>query len=130
MASPLGGLVDRARVLDALDKVLRDALPQPVAEQCRLANVRGKRLIFLASSSLVAARLKLLTDTLFQAAKLRTDTTFDQLTVKVARLPSRPPGEPPPKPLSNTAASHLAAAADAVTDPELKDLLQRLASLA
>jgi hypothetical protein len=131
LADPaLLGLVDRARLLDALDAVLREALPETIANQCRLANVKGKRLVFLASSSTVAARLRLLADVLYQAARTRAGQTYTHLTIKVARLPARPQGDQSQNPLSHAAAKHLTAAADAVTDPELADLLRRLASLA
>ena len=131
LAEPsLAGLVDRARLLDALDAVLREALPAALASQVRLANVKGQRLVFLASSSTVAARLRLLADVLYQAARDRTGQTFAHLAIKVARLPARPRGEQSQNPLSHAAAKHLTAAADAVTDPELSELMRRLASLA
>jgi hypothetical protein len=126
----LVGLVARARELDALDRTLRDALPEPLARHCRLANVRGSRLVFLASSSSVAARLRLAQATLLQAAGRVLGRPFDRLTLKVAPVPSVPPDQAPQKPLSNSASAHIADAARVLADPELRDLLLRMASLA
>jgi hypothetical protein len=131
LAEPaLAGLIDRARKLDALDRTLRDALPESIARQCRLANVRGSRLVFLANSSAVAARLRLAQTTLLQAAGRILGRPFDVLTLKVAPVPSVPPDQAPQKPLSNSASAHLADAARVLADPELRDLLLRMASLA
>ena len=126
----LAGLVEHTRLLEALDQALRGALPPTVAPQVRLANVRGARLVFLASSPAVATRLRLMQDALTAAASRFTGTTIDQLTVKVAPMPPRPHGSPPRKPLSSAAAEHLRRAASVLDDPELRDLLHRLASLA
>jgi len=131
LAEPaLAGLIERAKQLDALDRTLRDALPELLARQCRLANVRGSRLVFLASSSSVAARLRLAQNTLLQSASRILGRPFDKLTLKVAPVPSVPPEQAPQKPLSNSASAHLANAARVLADPELRDLLLRMASLA
>lgn len=126
----IAGLVDRARELDALDAALREALPPPLASQVRLANLRESRLVFLASSSTVAARLRLAQDELLAYASRLTGRRLTALAVKVAPVPAVPPDGSPRKPLSHAASAHLAGAATAVTDPELQDLLRRLASLA
>lgn len=126
----IAGLVDRAQVLDALDATLRAALPAALASQVRLANVRESRLVFLASSSTVAARLRLAQDELLAYASRVTGQALTTLAVKVSPVPAVPPDGLPRKALSHAASAHLAGAATAITDPELKDLLRRLASLA
>ena len=123
-------LIERARFLDALDSELRDALPPQLASRCRLANAYDTRLVFLASSSLVAARLRLLQNELLQCANRKSGVRYEKLTVKVAPVPPVPPETAPQKPLSNAAASHLTQAARLLADPELRDLFLRLASLA
>jgi hypothetical protein len=131
LAEPaLGALVERARLLAALDAALRNALPVGLARDCRVANVDPTRLTVLARSSTVAARLRTLQDTLLTQTAVLIGRRPDKLAVKVAPLPadSNPPG--PDKPLSGAAAAFLGSAAHAVADPELKDLLRRLASLA
>lgn len=126
----LAGLVGHARLLEALDQALRGALPPTFAPQVRLANVRGARLVFLASSPAVATRLRLMQDALTAAASRFTGTAIDQLTVKVAPVAVDPLDAAPRKPLSNAAAEHLRQAASVLDDPELRDLFHRLASLA
>ena len=81
-------LIERARFLDALDSALRDALPPQLASRCRLANVDDTRLVFLASSSLVAARLRLMQDELLRCANRNPGGRYEKLTVKVAPVPS------------------------------------------
>lgn len=126
----LAGLLERARNLDAFDKALRDTLPAALADRCRLANAAEARIVFLASSPSVAARLRLLQPELLDTANRVTGRRFDSLTVKVAPARSVPPDPLPPNPLSNAAAAHLGESAAFLSDPELRDLFLRLASLA
>src|SRR5690606_22366196 len=59
----LAGLVERARWLAALDPMLRRSLPATLAGQCRLANVDENKLVFLVSSQIGRAKLRLHADT-------------------------------------------------------------------
>jgi hypothetical protein len=130
LAEPgLAGLVARAKQLDALDRTLRGALPPELASRCRFANADGARLVFLADSPAVAARLRQLQSELLGRAADATGQRFDKLTVKVAAVPAVPPAAPQ-QPLSPTASAHLAATARLLADPELRDLFLRMASLA
>lgn len=81
----LGSLVDRVRLLDALDRQLRQSLPEPLASQCRLANVRADRLVFLVGSPVWSAKLRLHADTLIGAAAA-VGLEVVGLTVKVATM--------------------------------------------
>jgi hypothetical protein len=126
----LTGLIAHARLLEVLDQALRSAFPPTLAGRVRLANLRGSRLIFLASSPAVAERLRLMQGALLAAASRFTGTTVDQLTVKVAPIPAVPPEQASQKPLSSAAAEHLRQAAAILEDPELRALFHRLASLA
>ena len=125
----LAGLVARAKELDALDRTLRGALPPQLADRCRLANVDGSRLVFLANSPAVAARLRQMQDELFRHAAATSGLRFERFTVKVAAVPAVPPAAPL-EPLSPAASAHLADSARLLADPELRDLFLRLASLA
>ena len=124
----LGSLVERARWLDALDPLLRQSLPATLADQCRLANVDDKNVVFLVSAPVWKARLRLHADALLGAAaaaglKART------LVVKVASPePAIPAGPGSSKPLSEAVRDSLRATAQSVSDPELKAQLLRLAS--
>lgn len=127
----LSGLVAQARLLDLLDHAVRAALPAPLASQCRLVNTRQSRLILLANSPAVAARLRLMRDTLTDHASRISGRRYDELTVKVGS-PAATVGSTSTtgKPLSPLAADHLRRAASFLEDPQLADLLRRMASLA
>ncbi len=127
--SPLVSLIDRARALAALDKRLRQSLPEPLASQCRLANVREGRLVFLASSPLWRTRLRLEASSLLAAASEAGVPAFE-LTVKVAPMLTVPPEQASHSPVTPAAAAALREAALQATDPELRQQLLALASLA
>ena len=123
----LASLVERARWLDALDPVLRQSLPATLADQCKLANVDDKYVVFLVSAPVWKAKLRLHADAVLAAAaaaglKART------LMVKVsAPGPAIPTGSGPVKPLSEAVRDSLRATALSVSDPGLRDQLLKLA---
>lgn len=124
----LASLVERARWLDALDPLLRQSLPATLADQCKLANVDDKHLVFLVSTPVWKAKLRLHADVLLDAAaaaglKART------LVVKVSPpIPAIPSGTGNAKPLSEAVRDSLRATAQTVSDPELRAQLLRLAA--
>ena len=126
----LDTLAMRARALDALDGKLRHLLPAALARECRLADVRNGRLVFLATSPAWATRLRLHQETLLAEARAAMGDTAGQVVVKVATLPTVPPVAAKRKPLSATAANHLRTAANSMQDPEFRALFLNLASLA
>jgi len=128
--SPVAALTARARALDALDHKLRQPLPDPLRHQCRLADIRAGRLVFLASSSVWAAKLRLHQAALLADARKVAGQPIEKFTVKVAPLLPLSPEQTRRKPLSHAAAEHLKAAARSVADPELRAVYLRLASLA
>ena len=128
--SPVAALTARARALDALDHKLRQPLPDPLRHQCQLADIRAGRLVFLASSSVWAAKLRLYQSALLADARNITGQTIAKFAVKVVPLPPLSPEQTRRKPLSHAAAEHLKAAARSVADPELRAVYLRLASLA
>ena len=117
-------------MLDALDERLRRILPGPVASECRLADCRNGRLVFLTSSSPWATRLRLHEQTLLAEARIAVGERVDRLIVKVAALPVVPRDHAIPKPLSSAAGDYLSIAAESIKDPELKSLYLQLAALA
>ena len=127
---PVAALVNRARALDALDRQLRQPLPDPLRSQCCLASVQAGRIVFLASSSAWAAKLRLQQNAILAQARVISGLPVDKFTVKVAPLPPRPPRQTRRKPLSNAAAEHLKTAARSIADPELRAVYLQLASLA
>uniref|UniRef100_A0A0S6YZX7 DUF721 domain-containing protein n=2 Tax=Mizugakiibacter sediminis TaxID=1475481 RepID=A0A0S6YZX7_9GAMM len=125
----VAALVERARELDRMDQRLRQTLPAPLRDQVRFADVRNGRVVFLASSSAWASKLRLAQAQILSAARTL-GVRAESVTVKVAPLPSVPPEPAERKPLSPAAARHLQAAAKSLTDPELRALFLELASFA
>ncbi len=126
----LGTLADYARALDVLDRRLRRLLPDELARETRLADVRGGRVVFLASSPAWASRLRLQQAALMAEARVALGDVVERFAVKVAPLPSVPAEEPGHKPLSAASAEHLRRAAKSLSDPELRALYLHLASFA
>ncbi len=115
-------------MLDDLDRRLRLSLPRALAQQCRLANVRDDRLVFLVSSPVWKTKLRLHADVLVDAARLA-GLPARSLTVKVATMQPVPPNAAPRLPLSQAARDALRATAESVADPELRAQLLLLASV-
>lgn len=126
----LDTLAARARFLDLLDGRLRHLLPEALARECRLADLRNGRLVFIATSPTWATRLRLHQASLLTEARAASGDTIEYLAVKVAPLPPAPPEPISSKPLSAAAANHLRSAAKTIADPELQALYLKLASLA
>ncbi len=126
----LDALADRARALDALDERLRRLLPAATARETRLADVRNGRIVFLASSSTWASRLRLYQSSILAEARAALGGAVERFTVKVAPLPIVPQNPTKRKPLSASTARHLRATATVLSDPELQALYLRLASIA
>lgn len=126
----LDTLAKRARALDQLDEKLRHHLSDALACECRLADLRNGRLVYLATSPAWATRLRMHQAILLAEARAATGSAVELLVVKVAALPTVPPEPDRSRPLSTTAANHLRSAAKTLKDPELQALYLKLASLA
>jgi hypothetical protein len=129
-SAPVAALLARARALDALDQQLRQPLPDALRRQCKLATVHAGRIVFLASSSTWATKLRLYQNAIIAQARVTSGLPIEKFTVKVAPLPPAPPEPAKRKPLSKASAEHLKAAARSLADPELRAVYLRLASLA
>lgn len=125
--SAFASLARRSATLDALDRALRQTLPQPLRDEVRFANRRGPRLVFLASSPAWATRLRLMQAPILAAAR-SLGVPADTLMVKVNPLPRLEPDVPRVRTLSDTAAAHLRAVAATAGDPEWRALYARLAA--
>ena len=125
----LHSLIKRAALLGQLDTRLRRQLSEPWATWFCVANVRSDALVLVTGQSAVAARLRTEQSRLLALAAALWPEPLARLVVKTVPEFSVP-SETPAKPLSPAAAMHLGAAAAATTDPELRELLSRLASLA
>jgi hypothetical protein len=126
----LDALAERARALDALDGRLRRLLPEAVARETRLADIRNGRVVFLASSPAWASRIRLYQSALLAEARAALGAGIERFAVKVATLSTVPPNPTKPGPLSAATVRHLRTTATALSDPELRALYLQLASIA
>lgn len=124
----LGRVIERALLLDALDRQLRHCLPSALADHCRLGNVRDGTLVFLVGSPVWKAKLRLHADDLLEAARAA-GLPARELVLKVATMQPAPPDAAPRLPLSRAARDALRAAAETIKDPELRAKLIALASV-
>ena len=115
--------------LHALDRQLRQSLPEPLASHVKLGNLRDDRLVFLVDAPVWKARLRLYADILLDAARAA-GIRASGITVKVATMQPIPQDAAPLSPLSPIARETLRAAAAATRDEELKSRLLQLASMA
>lgn len=111
--------VRRAMWLDALEQQLRPCLPPALAPHCRLANVAGKRLVFIVDSPVWHARLRLAAPELINAAQ-SIGLTVTEVTAKTSLAPLHPvePAQDPVAPVSEASRKGLQAALDLLSTPD------------
>ena len=115
--------------LQALDRQLRQSLPEPLASHVKLGNLRNGRLVFLVDSANWTRRLLEQSSVLLDAARAA-GIPASEITVKVATMRPLSPDPTPLARLSPAARETLLAAAAATQDEELKSRLLHLASMA
>lgn len=126
----LNGLMEHARRLERLAREIRAALPHPLADHCRLANVRRGSLILQVDSAAWATRLRYQVPGLLK--QFRKHASLAQVTdIKIRVTPPDSPKSIRPfrsARLSPSSAKMLMDTAEAITDPDLGAALRRLAS--
>ncbi|WP_293759789.1 DciA family protein [uncultured Aquitalea sp.] len=121
----LSRLTSEARALMALDRAFRQLLPGNLADCCRAVRIRDDELVVFANSGIVAARLRMLGNSLLPPLAAK-GYVASSMRVKVdIRL------TPPPRPakriaISTAALDTMSAAIDSVGNADVK---QALASL-
>lgn len=128
--SKYASLLKRARAQMALEAQVRELLPAPLSEHCRLLAVRDETLVLAADSPVWASRLRFHAPLLVkQLSRLR------GVNLRTIRVRVRPPEATAATPdLRRTAnrcgtagTAAIQQAAQTVSDPELKTALLRLA---
>jgi hypothetical protein len=114
--------VRRALWLDALEQQLRPCLPPALAPHCRLANVAGKRLVFIVDSPVWNARLRLAAPELINAAQ-SIGLAVTEVTAKTSLTPLHPqkPAQNPVVPATEASRKGLKAALDLLSTPDSAD---------
>ena len=109
--------VRRALWLDALEQQLRPCLPPALAPHCRLANVAGKRLVFIVDSPVWNARLRLAAPELINVAQ-SIGLAVTEVTAKTSPAPLLKPAQHPVVPVSEASRRGLQAALDLLSEPD------------
>jgi hypothetical protein len=109
--------VRRAMWLDALEQQLRPCLPPALAPHCRLANVAGKRLVFIVDSPVWNARLRLAAPELINVAQ-SIGLAVTEVTAKTSLAPPMKPAQDPVVPVSEASRKGLQAALDLLSAPD------------
>jgi hypothetical protein len=122
------GVIKRAQSLETLDQTLRQYLPTSLAENSRLANVDGDKLVYSVSNPVWKAKLRLYGDALLNAAN-EAGVQARTLTIKVIPQDPLPLSPSIGKPLTQAVRDALRTTAHSVEDPQLREQLLKLASL-
>ena len=109
--------VRRAMWLDALEQQLRPCLPPALAPHCRLANVAGKRLVFIVDSPVWNARLRLAAPELINVAQ-SIGLAVTEVTAKTRLAPVMKPAQAAVVPVSEASRRGLQAALDLLSEPD------------
>lgn len=123
----LGGIIDRARELSRLDAKVKSVLPPSIAAHCAVANVRDATLVLTTTAGVFTARLRLMSPQII-AAMGEIGIEVTQVKFRVGYVPPPPPPPREPMPMSETARRHLLDAAQKVDDPELRAMIESLAT--
>lgn len=123
-------LASQVREHIALDRRMREALPEPLRQQVRLAGLKDGCLVFLVPSPAWAMRLRTLQVPILAAAR-QAGIRAHAIATKVAPVESTPEPEPVPgKPLSAATAEHLRRTARTLSDTGLREAFLKLAATA
>lgn len=101
---PIDRLAAKAAYFDLLDALLRSTLPPGLAATCRLATVRGGRLVWLVTDAAAGVRLRQRFPQLERLAALETGQPIAGSVLRIA-----PPERafPPPREPSATERAHM-----------------------
>jgi len=84
--SSLGSLLQRAQLLQELQRLLAGAVDPALAECFQVANVHGHRLVLLASTATWATRLRMQTPQLLETARRAGHSDLREVEVRVRPL--------------------------------------------
>jgi hypothetical protein len=124
-------LVGRARTLMELGVLLRELLPAPLNEHCRVLAIKDETLILASHSPVWAARLRfhapLLVKQLSNHQTVKLRTVLVRVRPPEKTSPTTPRRQAALRP-GKTGAAALQQAAQSISDPGLKTALLRLAN--
>lgn len=124
-----GELAERSAQFDQLGRLVREALPAPLAEQCLGAVIEQTTLVMLTSSGAWGSQLHFYQQPLLDAVRKQTGKPLTRVRIRV--IPAPPAAvrqtDKTPNMLSDRSRDVIRAAADGIDDPALAAALRRLA---
>jgi hypothetical protein len=129
----LASLITRVRQLDRYSRRLRQLLPSPLCEHCRVADIRENKLIVGVDNAVWATKLRFYVPSLLpQLQQSHQELAgITRIKVLILQATSIPGSEQPQKhslQLSSENAAQLNSLAETIDDEHLRAALQRLAS--
>jgi hypothetical protein len=98
-----GSLLERARLLMRLERLLRTMLDEALAEHFRVANLRHHRLILLTPTASWATRLRMAAPQLLESLHQSGYAVIESIDIRVGPLPPDRPAPSRARPLSPAA---------------------------
>lgn len=127
LASPspeLSRLLGRVQELERLTRLVQSLLPESLRTHCRVASVRGTTLVLQTDSPAWATKLRLSGPSLERALQ---SANVRHIEIKIKPISNpRPLPDRHPALMSKNTATLLLQLADTMSDPKLKDALNRL----
>ncbi|HEX5353737.1 MAG TPA: DciA family protein [Rhodanobacteraceae bacterium] len=125
--APIADLAARAREIDRISQRIVPLLPTPLREHVGFVGLRNDRVLLLVESPAWATRARM-QQTHILAAVRSLGMAASSITTKVAPLPVPSGGSAATQASTPHAAQTLRAAATAIADPDLRELLLELAA--
>ncbi|MDD3449564.1 MAG: DUF721 domain-containing protein [Gammaproteobacteria bacterium] len=127
-AGRLTPLLERVRLLQRVENLLRKILGADMAGHCRAGGIAGGRLVLLADSPVWATRIRYAVPALLEQLGDAGDVPVREIQVRVGRLGiARGKAPRRARPLGEETARNLRETAEAVGDEALRAALLRLA---
>ena len=129
-SSSLRALTGAARRVSELQQIFLKAAPQPLAQACRVKQLRGGTLVLLAENAAIAAKLRQLAPRLLATyVQQASEVTAIKVEVQVSGgTPPQPSGRRQPEALSLDSIKSLEELAAGLEDTPLKEAINRLAA--
>ncbi|KRW62721.1 DUF721 domain-containing protein [Pseudomonas sp. TTU2014-080ASC] len=127
-AKPLQGLLRQAQHIDRLQQLLDSQLQPAAREHCRVATFRDGCLLLIITDGHWATRLRYQQKRLLkQLQALEAFATLTKILIKVQPSTAEMGNTLHSATLSNSAAQHIQASVEGISDPRLRAALERLA---
>ncbi len=123
----LAGLLLQARQYQQLNRRLHDFVGPSLAPWCRIACLRAGELVILTPTPAWASRLRLMSNEILSRFRKTGHSDIRSLRVRIAPLQGAETASPRRRELTPSAKLSLKRFAEAVDDPELQAIAQRMA---